>query len=110
MNRYVSPSYLLTYLFSFMSVMAKRGKIYPLTISFEAPSLPLLPLVAAGLSIVGSACCYRYEMQTMMDFAVRHGVRPQIQKWPMTQQGVTDAMQTLKDGKMRYRGVVEVQR
>jgi D-arabinose 1-dehydrogenase-like Zn-dependent alcohol dehydrogenase len=49
-------------------------------------------------------------MQTMMDFAARHGVRPQIQKWPMTQKGVTDAMQTLKDGKMRYRGVVEVQK
>jgi D-arabinose 1-dehydrogenase-like Zn-dependent alcohol dehydrogenase len=90
--------------------MAKRGKIYPLTISFEAPSLPLLPLVVAGLSIVGSAGCYRYEMQTMMDFAARHGVRPQIQKWSMTQQGVTDAMQTLKDGKMRYRGVIEVQK
>jgi D-arabinose 1-dehydrogenase-like Zn-dependent alcohol dehydrogenase len=49
-------------------------------------------------------------MQTMMDFAARHGVRPQTQKWPMTQKGVTDAMQTLKDGKMRYRGVVEVQK
>ena len=93
-----------------MSVMAKRGKIYPLTISFDAPALPLLPLVIGGLSIVGSAGCYRYEMQTMMGFAARHGVRPQIQTWPMTQQGVTDAMQTLKDGKMRYRGVVEVQK
>ena len=90
--------------------MAKRSKIYPLTISFEAPPLPLLPLVVAGLSIVGSAGCYRYEMQTMMDFAARHGVRPQIQKWPMTQKGITYAMQTLKDGKMRYRGVIEVQK
>jgi D-arabinose 1-dehydrogenase-like Zn-dependent alcohol dehydrogenase len=91
-----------------MSVMAKHGRIYPLTVSFEAPSLPLLPLVVAGLSIVGSAGCYRYEMQTMMDFAAQHGVRPQIQKWPMTQQSVTDTIQTLKDGKMKYRGVVEV--
>lgn len=93
---------------SYMTLMAPRGKIYPLTISFEAPSLPLLPLVVAGLSIVGSAGCYRYEMQTMMDFAARHGVRPQVQTWPMTQTGVTDAMKTLAEGKMRYRGVVEV--
>ena len=90
--------------------MAKRGKIYPLTITFEAPLLPLLPLVVGGLSIVGSACAHRYELQTMMEFAARHGIRPQVQKWPMTQQGITDAMQTLADGKMRYRGVVEVQR
>jgi D-arabinose 1-dehydrogenase-like Zn-dependent alcohol dehydrogenase len=93
-----------------MSVMAKRGKIYPLTISFEAPSLPLIPLVVGGLSIVGSASCNRYELQTMVEFAARHEVRAQIQKWPMTQKGVTDAMQTLKDGKMRYRGVLEVQK
>jgi D-arabinose 1-dehydrogenase-like Zn-dependent alcohol dehydrogenase len=93
-----------------MSVMAKLGKIYPLTISFDAPGVPLLPLVTGGLSIVGSAGCYRYEMQTMMDFAARHGVRPQTQIWPMTQQGVTDAMKALADGKMRYRGVVEVQK
>jgi D-arabinose 1-dehydrogenase-like Zn-dependent alcohol dehydrogenase len=58
----------------FMSVVAKHGRIYPLTVSFEAPSLPLLPLVVAGLSIVGSAGCYRYEMQTIMDFAAQHGV------------------------------------
>jgi D-arabinose 1-dehydrogenase-like Zn-dependent alcohol dehydrogenase len=93
---------------SYMTVMAKLGKIYPLTISFEAPALPLLQLVVGGLSIVGSAGCYRYEMQTMMEFAARHGVRPQIQTWPMTQKGVTDAMQTLADGKMRYRGVMVV--
>lgn len=91
-----------------MTVMAKLGKIYPLTISFDAPSLPLLPLVVNGLSIVGSAGCYRHERDTMMAFAARHGVRPQIQKWAMTRQGVSDAMQTLADGKMRYRGVVEV--
>jgi D-arabinose 1-dehydrogenase-like Zn-dependent alcohol dehydrogenase len=91
-----------------MTVMAELGKIYPLTVSFDAPSLPLLPLVVSGISVVGSAGCYRHELATMMDFAARHGVRPQVQTWPMTQHGVTDAMQTLADGKMRYRGVVEV--
>ena len=91
-----------------MSLMARRGKIYPLTISFDAPALPLLPLVVNGLSIVGSAGCYRHEVRTMLDFAARHGVRPQVQTWALTRQGVTDAMQTLKEGGMRYRGVVAV--
>lgn len=63
-----------------MSVMAKLGKIYPLTISFDAPALPLLPLVLGGFSIVGSGGCHRYERDTMVAFAARHGIRPQIQK------------------------------
>jgi D-arabinose 1-dehydrogenase-like Zn-dependent alcohol dehydrogenase len=48
-------------------------------------------------------------MKAMMDFVAKHGIRPQIEKFPMTQKGVTDAMQKLKDGKMRYRGVVVVE-
>ena len=38
-----------------------------------------------------------------------NGIRPQIQKFPITQKGIIEAMQTLRDGKMRYRVVVEVQ-
>ena len=35
--------------------MAKYGKIFPLTISFAAEPIPMLPMVTGGLSIVGSA-------------------------------------------------------
>ena len=90
--------------------MAKLGKIFPLTISFAAEPVPMLPLIAGGLSIIGSAGAHRYAWEPMLNFAAKHGVRPQIQKFPMTQQGITEAMQTLRDGKMRYRGVVEVQK
>lgn len=90
--------------------MAKLGKIFPLTISFAAEPIPMLPMIAGGLSIIGSAGAYRSSFEPMMRFAAKHGVRPQIQKFPMTKEGITEAMQTLKDGKMRYRGVVEVQK
>jgi D-arabinose 1-dehydrogenase-like Zn-dependent alcohol dehydrogenase len=90
--------------------MAKLGKIFPLTISFAAEPIPMLPMIAKALSIIGSAGAYRSSMDPMMRFAAKYGVRPQIQKFPMTQEGITEAMQTLKDGKMRYRGVVEVQK
>lgn len=45
-------------------------------------------------------------MRAMLDFAARHAIKPQIEKFPMTLAGVKDAMQKLRDGKMRYRGVL----
>jgi D-arabinose 1-dehydrogenase-like Zn-dependent alcohol dehydrogenase len=43
----------------------------------------------------------------MLSFAAKHGIRPMIEKFPMTQAGVTQAMARLKDGKVRYRAVLE---
>ena len=91
-----------------MTVMAKMGKIYPLTITQDASPLPILPLIVTGVSVVGSAGTYRQELKKMLDFCVRHGVKPQVQKFPMTQKGITEALKTLEEGKMRYRGVMEV--
>jgi D-arabinose 1-dehydrogenase-like Zn-dependent alcohol dehydrogenase len=45
----------------------------------------------------------------MLRFAAKHGVKPQIEKFPMTQAGITEAMEKLRNGKMRYRGVVVAQ-
>lgn len=42
----------------------------------------------------------------MLDFAALHGIKPIIEKFPMTQKGVQDALQHLTDGEMRYRGVL----
>jgi D-arabinose 1-dehydrogenase-like Zn-dependent alcohol dehydrogenase len=47
-------------------------------------------------------------MKVIMEFCAKHGVRPQIEKFPMTLKGVADAMQKQRDGKMRDRGVVAV--
>lgn len=90
--------------------MAKLGKIFPLTISFAAEPIPMLPLITQGLSIIGSAGAYQSSLEPMLRFAAKYNVLPTIQKFPMTQEGITEAMQTLKDGKMRYRGVVEVRK
>lgn len=94
----------------YQTIMAKGGKIYPLTITFDAPPVPMLPMVTGGLSIVGSAGAYRQETKAMLDFVARNGVKVQTQTWPMTQEGITEAMSTLREGKMRYRGVVAVKK
>ncbi|KAH6609946.1 alcohol dehydrogenase [Trichoderma cornu-damae] len=82
------------------------GKIYPLTVSFDAPPVPMLPLLARGISIQGSAGAPRAQIQKMLDFVVLHGIKPTVMTWPLDTKGVEDAMQTLREGKMRYRGVL----
>jgi len=94
--------------FRYMPILAPFAKIFPLTISMDAPPIPMLPLVVMGVSVVGSAGANPQAQKQMLAFAAKHGVRPQIEKFPMTRAGVTDAMQKLRDGKMRYRGVVGV--
>jgi D-arabinose 1-dehydrogenase-like Zn-dependent alcohol dehydrogenase len=92
----------------YQTVMAKYGKIFPLTISFAAEPIPMLPMVTGGLSIIGSAVAHRQSIKEMLKFVAKHDIKPQIQKFPMSKDGVTEALAVLNSGKMRYRGVVVV--
>jgi D-arabinose 1-dehydrogenase-like Zn-dependent alcohol dehydrogenase len=85
------------------------GIIFPLTVSFTPSPIPLIQLIAGGISIQGSLSCPRSEFPKMLDFAVHHNIRPVIMKWPMNEKGIEDAMTTLREGRMRYRGVVVVE-
>jgi D-arabinose 1-dehydrogenase-like Zn-dependent alcohol dehydrogenase len=42
----------------------------------------------------------------MLEFAAQHEIKPIMMEFPMTEEGITKAMDTLRDGKMRYRGVL----
>ena len=46
----------------------------------------------------------------MLDFAARNGVKPMINEFPLTVKGIEEAFDALDSGKMRYRGVLKVQR
>jgi len=42
----------------------------------------------------------------MLEFAARHKISCIVEKFPMTLDGVNQAVNRLRDGKMRYRGVI----
>ena len=90
----------------YVPVLAPLAKIFPLTISFDAIAVPMLPLVVYGYQIIGSAGAHAQSLKDMLEFCAKHDVKPQIETFSMTQKGITDAMQKLRDGKMRYRAVV----
>ena len=71
-------------------------------------SLTLLavPLIVNGLSVQGSVVAPRHIHQQMLDFSALHKIEPILEKFPMTEQGITEAMEKLDSGSMRYRGVL----
>ncbi|PNP39721.1 hypothetical protein TGAMA5MH_08392 [Trichoderma gamsii] len=92
-----------------IDLTATAGRIYALIVSFDTSAVPMMGLLVRGISIQGSAGAPRAEIQKMLEFAVRNDVKPTIMKWPLTTKGVEEAMQALREGKMRYRGVLVAQ-
>ena len=86
--------------------MAKGGSIYPLTVSFDKLEVPALALNMAGVQVQGSFIAARHLHRKMLDFAAYHEIKPILQKWPLTVQGIKDAFKRLDENTMRYRGVI----
>jgi D-arabinose 1-dehydrogenase-like Zn-dependent alcohol dehydrogenase len=63
-------------------------------------------LIQNGRRIQGSAGAPRSEFPKMLKFAVDHDIKPIIMTWPLNKEGVEESMKTLREGKMRYRGVL----
>lgn len=43
----------------------------------------------------------------MLEFAARHNIQAQIEEFPMTEEGITEAFDKLDAGKLRYRAVLK---
>lgn len=88
--------------------MAPFGHVYPLTIAEGRLEFPYLPLIVKELSIHGSCSSSMEEVKMMLRFIVDHKIRPKVEKFPMSVEGIKTAFQKLNDGSIRYRGVLEV--
>ena len=92
----------------YKSILAPRASIYPLTITdFETKLvLPHMQFILSGWKLIGSTGSPKIVYQRMLDFAGLHGIKPMIEHFPLTKQGVVDSLKKLDEGKMRYRGVL----
>jgi D-arabinose 1-dehydrogenase-like Zn-dependent alcohol dehydrogenase len=87
-------------------VIKPTGTIFPLTADSGDLRIPFLPIVTQGLNIQGSLVAGRSVHRKMLDFAARHNIKPIIERFPLTKSGVEQGMEKLREGKMRYRGVL----
>lgn len=90
------------------SILAPMATIYPLTVTdFEAKlEIPFMPFLLRGRKFIGSTVPPKIVYKQMLEFAALHGIKPIIEKFPMTREGVVDSLARLDEGKMRYRGVL----
>jgi D-arabinose 1-dehydrogenase-like Zn-dependent alcohol dehydrogenase len=93
----------------FLPIMAPGATIFPLTVSADDLTIPYMPILAGELKIQGSLVAARQVHREMLVFAAHHGIKPIIEVFPMTQEGITECMEKLEKGGMRYRGVLAVQ-
>ncbi|KAF1833636.1 GroES-like protein [Decorospora gaudefroyi] len=92
-----------------MPVLAPNAIIFPMTVSFDNFEIPHLAMIQQGITVQGSVVAARAVHRKMLAFAALHGIKPIIMEFPLTQDGIEDAMKTLEEGKMRYRGVLRPQ-
>ncbi|TVY51859.1 putative cinnamyl alcohol dehydrogenase 1, partial [Lachnellula cervina] len=92
----------------YKSILAPRPSISPLTITdFETKLvLPHMQFILSGWKLIGSTGSPKIVYQRMLDFAGLHIIKPMIELFPLTKQGVVDSLKKLDEGKMRYRGVL----
>jgi D-arabinose 1-dehydrogenase-like Zn-dependent alcohol dehydrogenase len=87
--------------------MASDSTIFPLSIDPTGTfQIPYMQWLLAGIRIQASVVAPRLIHRQMLEFAARNGVKPVMNKFPMTVEGITEAMEVLSSGKMRYRGVL----
>ena len=92
----------------YIPVLAPGASISPLSVAMEDFRFPYMTLVGRGLRVLGSIVSARKVHQDMLEFAAFHGIKPINVLYPMTVEGIQDCMNTLEEGKMRYRGVLAV--
>lgn len=90
-------------------IMAPEATIHPLSVDEGDFAIPYMPLLLKGLTVQGSVVASRYVHNRMLEFAAYHKIEPIIEKFPLTKEGVAQALDKLNDGQMRYRGVLVAQ-
>jgi len=89
-----------------MHLLARRATIVLMTIQQKPLSIPYMQFILPGHRLIASTEASRRNHIEMLKFVARHGIKPQIEEFPMTLDGVAEAFQRLEEGKMRYRGVL----
>jgi uncharacterized zinc-type alcohol dehydrogenase-like protein len=88
-----------------LATLAPKGRLHVVGAVLEPIPVPAMTLIGGQRSVSGSPTGSRSAIDTMLDFAARHRVAPQVEHYPMSK--VNEAMERLASGKARYRVVLD---
>lgn len=93
----------------YLPIMAPGATIYPLSVDNNDLKMPYMALLGNELKVQGSLVAARQVHRDMLTFAAHHQIKPIIEEFPMTEEGIAKCIEKLENGEMRYRGVLAVQ-
>ena len=88
-----------------LQTLKPKGRLHLVGAVLEPMQIPALALIFGQKSVSGSPTGGPVALATMLDFAARHGIAPQVEHFPMSR--VNDALEHLESGKARYRIVLD---
>lgn len=88
-----------------ISTVAPKGRMHVVGAVLEPIPVSAFDLLMSQRSVSGSPIGSPVTIAAMLDFAGRHNISPQIEKFPMSQ--VNEAMTHLEAGNARYRIVLD---
>ncbi len=90
---------------AYFAALAPRGRFHTVGAIDKPVAIPAFPMIVGQKSFAGSPVGSPVTTRKMIDFCARHGIAPVTEHFPMSR--VNDAIQHLRDGKARYRIVLE---
>ncbi|PNS19640.1 NADP-dependent alcohol dehydrogenase 7 [Sphaceloma murrayae] len=93
--------------FDILPLLDRMARIVLMSIQPKALNIPYMPFILPGHRIISSTEASKRNHIDMLDFAARHKIKPWTETYPMSVQGLSDAMSRLESGQMRYRGVLQ---
>lgn len=88
-----------------VGVLAPKGRLHLVGVVTDRMQLRFGPVLSWQRSVSGSPTGAPAELARMLDFAARHGITAQVERFPM--QRVNDAIERLRAGRLRYRAVLD---
>jgi uncharacterized zinc-type alcohol dehydrogenase-like protein len=88
-----------------IGTLAPNGRLHVVGAVLEAIPVSAFSLILGQRSVSGSPTGPPVEIETMLDFASRHNIAPQTERFPMSQ--INEAFARLESGKARYRIVLD---
>lgn len=89
-----------------IGTLAPHGRLHVVGAVLEPIPVRAFDLILGQRSVSGSPTGSPTDIATMLDFAARHRVLPQVEHFPLSR--VNDALAHLRAGKARYRIVLDV--
>jgi len=88
-----------------MASLAPRGRLHQLGAALDPIQVGAFDLIMARRSITGSPTSSPASLLKMVNFCVRHNIRPAVEHLPMDR--INEAIARLRQGDVRYRFVLD---